>query len=164
MSKKKIAYTRNRITRNRFVILIYFLEIRIRKFTRNWEKLLGDQQIIYSYVFLLETGKLFLSLLNMVFAITEGNTTLSLQFNMLQEWKWSLGWQHCKSEWKWYAGWVFIFCEINPYWFTDLQIQIYASRTDLFLFREQVYKNTLSVAKAPWTAVCKSSKELSECL
>lgn len=164
MSKKKIAYTRNRITRNRFFILIYFLEIRIRTFTRNWVKLLGDQQIIYSYVFLLETGKLFLSLLNMVFAITEGNTTLSLQFNMLQEWKWNLGWQHCKSEWKWYAGWVFIFCEINPYWFIDLQIQIYASRRDLFLFREQVYKNTLSVAKAPWTPVCKSSKELSECL
>lgn len=77
MSKKKIVYTRNRITRNRFVILIYFLEIRITKFTRNWEKLLAGQEIIYSFVFVLKTGKLFLSLLNMVFAITEGNITLS---------------------------------------------------------------------------------------
>lgn len=42
----------------------------------NWEKLLAGQQIIYSYVFVLERGKLFLSLLNMVFVITEGNTAL----------------------------------------------------------------------------------------
>lgn len=76
-SKKKIACTRNRITRNKFVILIHFLEIRITKFIRNWEKLVAGQQIIYSYVFVLETGKLFLSSINMLFAITERNTSLS---------------------------------------------------------------------------------------
>lgn len=76
MSTKKIVYTGNRITRNTFVILIYFLEIKITKFTRNWEKLLAGQEIIYSYLFVLGWGKLFLSLLNMIFAITEGNKTL----------------------------------------------------------------------------------------
>lgn len=82
MAEKKIAYIRNRITRNKFIILIYFLEIRITKFIRNRGKLVAGQQFIYSNVFVLERGK-FLSSLNMLFAVTERNTSFLVCILML---------------------------------------------------------------------------------